>query len=158
MIYMMVGIQGSGKTTFAKKLSKESDVVIISTDLVRKNNPHFKEEEVWPYVYEQVALNSKAGKNVIFDATSITPKVRKRFMEEIIKFDCNPVFGAYFLNTDKMKCHNRVVDRNKIEGELYLPPEVVFSYSERLIPPTIDEGFKVIYIVVDNEIVEEING
>ena len=39
-IHLMVGIQGSGKTTFSKKLSEELGIKIISTDEVRKQNPN----------------------------------------------------------------------------------------------------------------------
>ena len=37
MIYMMVGIQGSGKTTLSNELSKKMNIEIVSTDMVRKN-------------------------------------------------------------------------------------------------------------------------
>ena len=158
MIYLLIGIQGAGKTTFANELAKEKNMVIISTDMVRKNNPGIKEELVWPYVYEQVAINAKKKLDVIFDATSITPKVRKRFMDEVNKFSVDSLFGAFFFETDKVECYNRVVKRNAMEGELFLPPEVVYSYSERLVPPTLEEGFKVIYIVKNGKVVEEING
>lgn len=158
MIYLLIGIQGAGKTTFAREFAKEKNMVIISTDMVRKNNPGIKEELVWPYVYEQVAIHAKNNQDVIFDATSITPKVRKRFMDEVNKFEVNASFGTFFFETDKDVCYNRVVKRNTIEGELFLPPEVVYSYSERLVPPTLEEGFKVIYIVKDGKVVEEING
>ena len=86
MIHMMIGIQGSGKTTFAKQLAKELKIKIISTDSVRVNMPGIKEELVWPYVYKQVALAITEGKDVIFDATSITPRVRKRFVDEVEKY------------------------------------------------------------------------
>ena len=103
MIYLLIGIQGAGKTTFANELAKEKNMVIISTDMVRKNNPGIKEELVWPYVYEQVAINAKKNLDVIFDATSITPKVRKRFMDEVNKFSVDSLFGAFFFETDKVE-------------------------------------------------------
>lgn len=156
MIHILIGIQGSGKTTFAKSFAPTINACIVSTDSVRKSHPGIDETLVWKLVYEQVAINVKNNIEVIFDATSITPKVRKRFIDEVSKFGITPEVCAYFFETDKNECYKRVVERNKIEGELPLPPEVVYSYSERLIPPTFEEGFAKILIVKDSKIVEEL--
>lgn len=155
MIHMLIGIQGSGKTTFAKSYAPTINARIVSTDNVRKANPGIDESLVWPFVYQQVANYVKNNVDVIFDATSITPKVRKRFIEEVTKLGVCPKISAYFFVTDKDVCVNRVIERNKIDGELQLPPEVVYSYSERLVPPSFDEGFVNIYIVKNTQIVEK---
>ena len=55
-----------------------------------------------------------------------------------------------------MECFNRVKVRNTIEGELYLPEEVVFSYNEKIVKPTYDEGFELINIVKDGTVVNTI--
>ena len=44
--------------------------------------------------------------------------------------------------------------RNTIEGELYLPEEVVYSYHSKLIEPTFDEDFVFIKKVKDGKIIE----
>ena len=51
-IHLMVGIQGSGKTTLAKKLSSALVAKIVSTDEVRKTFPMIDEKFIWPKVYE----------------------------------------------------------------------------------------------------------
>ena len=153
MIHMLVGIQGSGKTTFANKLCKELDCEIISTDKVRQMG--VVESEVWKIVYQKCcdALNNNI--DAIFDATNITPKVRKRFSDEMIKLGATPIIGVYYFITDVNKCYQRVKNRNTMENELYLPEEVVFSYYEKLIEPTLEEGFEFIKIIDDGKIVEE---
>lgn len=78
MIYMMVGIQGSGKTTLSNELSKKMNIEIVSTDMVRKNNKGIKENLVWDVVYKRIAELVDEDKDVIYDATNITPKVRKK--------------------------------------------------------------------------------
>ena len=83
MIHMMIGIQGSGKTTFSNFLAKDIDAIIVSTDGVRMANPGISEDLVWPTVYQKVAECVKNNVEVIFDATSITPKVRKRFIDKV---------------------------------------------------------------------------
>lgn len=154
MIHMMIGIQGSGKTTFAKQLAKELKVKIVSTDNVRINMPGIKEELVWPYVYKQVALAVQEGKDIIFDATSITPRVRKRFVDEVEKYGVKCVICAYFFDVERDLCVQRVAQRNKDRTQMNIPIDVVYSFSDKLIPPTFDEGFKYIKIVRDGKIVE----
>ncbi len=156
-IHLMVGIQGSGKSTLSKKLSQELEIIISSTDEVRKQNVGIKEELVWPLAYEMCANELKKGKDVIFDATSITPKVRARLINNIKEYYDSFEVGCYFFQVNPEICKQRVTLRNTIEGELYLPVEVIDSYHERLVKPTLDEGFKFIKVVNENgDIIEEI--
>ena len=62
MVHMMVGIQGSGKSTFSSILANEINAKIVSTDSVRMANPGIKEDLVWPYVYKLVAECIKIGR------------------------------------------------------------------------------------------------
>ena len=101
MIHMMIGIQGSGKTTYSLELSKLINAEIISTDGVRMANPGISEDLVWPYVYKKVAECVEKDIEVIFDATSITPKVRKRFIDNVEAHGVKCVIGAYFFDVDK---------------------------------------------------------
>lgn len=157
MIHMLIGIPGSGKSTFAKKLQKELKCEIISTDAVRMSAPGIKEDEVWPMVYRQAAIALNSNKDAIFDATNITPKVRKRFIDSVTALGAQVVVGAYYVKEDVKLCHARVKRRNKIDGELYLPPEVVYSYNKNLVTPTLAEGFEFIKVVTDGKVVEEIH-
>lgn len=150
LIHLMVGIQGSGKSTFSNKLSKEQNIKIVSTDVVRQTVIDIKEEDVWPTVYKMCADELKKGKDVIFDATSITPKVRLRLIDNVKSYYDNFDVGCYYFDVDPTICKNRVEIRNKQENELYLPVEVIDSYFERMIKPTLEEGF--IFIKTIDEI------
>ena len=156
MVHMLIGIQGSGKTTFATKLSQEKNCLVASTDYVRKHIKDVKESEVFETVYKMVADEIKNNRDIIYDATNITPKVRKRFFDEVSKYEVTPKVIAYYFDTDVMECFKRVKIRNTIEGELYLPEEVVFSYNEKIIKPELTEGFVKINIVKDGTIVNTI--
>ena len=156
-IHLMVGIQGSGKSTFSKKLSEQLNIIISSTDEVRKQNKGIKEELVWPMAYQMCAEELKKGKDVIFDATSITPKVRKRLVDNIKQYFDQFEVGCYFFKVNPEICKQRVSIRNNISGELYLPLEVIDSYHEKIIKPTLDEGFVFIKTINEfGEIVEEL--
>lgn len=156
MIYMLVGIQGSGKSTFAKKLSEEKKIGIISTDHVRKMNPGIEEKLVWPTVYKQIYVACRHGVDAIFDATSITKKVRKRFFDEVEYLGITPEVGVYNFVTPVDECVRRVEERNKNPNELFIPPEVVTKYAETKEEPTLDEGFVFIKTVKDGAVVETI--
>ena len=82
-IYMLIGIQGSGKSTYARVKSKELSIPIVSSDNVRDENPDSPEENTFPLVYEKCAEYIKSGTDFIYDATSITKKVRKRFFDNM---------------------------------------------------------------------------
>lgn len=150
IIHLMVGIQGSGKSTFSNKLSKELNIKIVSTDMVRQTVENIKEEDVWPTVYKMCAEELKNGKDVIFDATSITPKVRNRLIDNVKNYYENFEVGCYFFDVDPLICKKRVELRNQDKNELYLPVEVIDSYHERLIKPTIFEGF--VFVKTINEV------
>lgn len=156
MVHMLIGIQGSGKTTFAKELSAKLNCNIASTDYVRQYMKEIPESEVFNTVYKLVAEAINNNQDIIYDATNITPKVRKRFFDEVRKYDVNPTVTAYYFDTDVMECFKRVKIRNTKEGELYLPEEVVFSYNEKIIKPELTEGFVKINIVKDGTIVNTI--
>ena len=147
MIHLIVGIQGSGKSTFAKELSKKENIEIVSTDAIRKNNPGIEEYKVWEIVYKRMADLIKENKDFIFDATSITKKVRKRFFDSLKAYNVEVNADCYFLDTDVDICVERVSKRNMDENELYLPVDVIYSYKERLEIPSVDEGFNKIIVI-----------
>ena len=98
VLNVLIGIPGSGKTTFVQKFLKENDCVLVSTDLVRLNNPGILEDLVWPKVYEEIGTNLAQGNDVVFDATSISPKVRDRLKENVNKYCNNYQLNAYYLS------------------------------------------------------------
>ncbi len=147
MIHMLVGIQGSGKSSFAKELSEKEKIEIVSTDKIRKSIPNIEEYKVWEIVYNRMAELAKEGKDCIFDATSITKKVRKRFFDNINKYGIEVKADCYYLDTDLEICVKRINERNKDKNELYLPVDVIYSYKERIEIPSVDEGFRKITVI-----------
>ena len=150
ILHLMVGVQGSGKSTYSKKLRNEFGYKIISSDEVRMMHPDWEESKIFPEVYRLCANELKEGNDVVFDATNITPKVRARNINLVREHYDNFEVYAYFINTKKELCKERVLKRNNMEGELYLPIEVIDSYYNNLIPPSVEEGFDKI-IVINND-------
>lgn len=146
-LIMLIGIQGSGKTTYSKELSKEYNAEVVSTDKVRQTYPGIVESEVFPTVYKLCAEKLKEGNNVILDATHITPKVRKRTFDALDQYKVEYEKIAVYLDTPVEECIKRVDIRNKNPEELFIPLEVIESYGKNLIVPTKEEGFSEIYII-----------
>lgn len=146
-IHMMIGIPGSGKTTYALKLAKEKGYDIVSTDVVRANNPGMVEEEVWPTVYKMIGETLSKKDDCIFDATNTTKKVRDRFKENVNKYVKDYQIYGYFFPTNYKECIKRVDKRNNQKGELYIPLDVIKSYGEYVYPPMYEENFEKSFVI-----------
>ena len=147
ILHMMMGIQGSGKSTYSRKLSNELGIKIMSTDEVRKANPNLEEKFVFPEVFRLISNELNENRDVIFDATNITPNVRNRNLNSIKALCKDFEVYLYFINTDVEICKKRVEKRNTFQGEIYIPLEVIESYSKNIIPPTEDEHFDKVIII-----------
>lgn len=144
---MLIGIPGSGKTTYSKELSERYSAKVISSDKVRQLYVGIDEKEVFPTVYKLCVEELKSGKNVILDATHITPKVRKRTFDALDAYGIAYDKVAIFVDTPVEECIRRVEIRNQNPEELFLPLEVISSYGQNIIPPNVDEGFMEIQVI-----------
>ena len=147
---MLIGIPGSGKTTYSKGLSEKYNAKVISTDKVRQTYVGIDEQEVFPTVYRLCSEELKEGRNVILDATHITPKVRKRTFDALDTYQVAYEKIAVYVDTSVEECIRRVEIRNKNPKELFLPLEVISSYGANIIPPSKEEGFSEIIIIKEN--------
>ncbi|CDD92892.1 metal dependent phosphohydrolase [Coprobacillus sp. CAG:826] len=153
-IHMLVGIPGSGKSTYAKNvLAKEHHYPIISSDKVRQMHPDWDESLVWPEVYRLLAEAIKNGQDAIYDATSVTPKVRARFFQRLKENVPDIPFkvGAYYFPTPAEVCYARIEKRNEMLGELFFPLDKLEGYAATQIAPTVDEGFEFVKIIKNYE-------
>ena len=143
-VYMMIGIQGSGKSTFAKVLSKGFNISIISSDELRTKNPGLKEELVFPTLYKACKEKLLNNESFIYDATNITPKVRKRFVDSLAELgvprDMYDIVAVYFEPNVELSI-KRVSKRNDEGIEKFIPLDVIREYASNIIEPLDSEGF-----------------
>lgn len=93
VLFFMVGLPASGKSTYAKELSKNYNAIILSSDEIRKElcgdeNSQDKNNEVFIVLHRRIKEYLKSGKNVVYDATNVNSKRRKAFLDELKNISC----------------------------------------------------------------------
>ena len=88
-LFIMIGIPGSGKSTFAKQYLQDDDTLYISRDdirysLLKEGDKYFKkEDEVFRKFGASIQDGLKKGYNVIADATHLTPQARLKLINRV---------------------------------------------------------------------------
>ena len=122
-IYMMIGVPGGGKSTYARdvllptlRITEES---IVSSDAIRKEyfgdeGDQTHNEEVFSILYQKVRNLYDAGKDVIIDATNMSYKSRCRTRNSLGKN--YPIDVAYVMATPILLCIQRDAERIRTVG------------------------------------------
>lgn len=150
--YVMVGLPGSGKSTYALSL-KESLIkagriaVIVSTDEIRKQL--FKDEacqknntKVFNIAHKKIGYAMAYGYDVIFDATNIKRKSRKNLLKEFYDYASNYMFKAIVIATPFEKCLLNNQQRKRV-----VPEEVIKRMLVNFQVPIYNEGWDDITVV-----------
>ena len=83
-LIVLIGLQGSGKSTLAKQMVESNpNMVLLSSDAVRKVNPDWDNEKVFKQLYEDMNTLLKQGKSVIMDATHTSSKMRRTLLTNV---------------------------------------------------------------------------
>lgn len=149
-IYMLIGIPGSGKSTYAKNvlLKEHEDAFYLASDIIRDENPNVKEDDIWPIIYDTLANKLKNNIDVIYDATNFNKFFRNKVDHELLSRNVTDYKKeAYYFTTDVNVCINRVNKRNKLISERYLPLDVILPYQQKIEPPQDDEHFEKVVII-----------
>lgn len=142
---MMVGLPGSGKSTYAKKLAKEMNAVILSSDALREEmygdiNDQEHNNEVFAELHRRCKDLLNKQVNIIYDATNLKTKNRMFFLNELKGIDCHK--KAIVMATPYELClqNNSLRDRK-------VPEEVIKRMRENFHFPLYNEGFDEIKFV-----------
>jgi predicted kinase len=128
---IIVGIQGSGKSTFYKKYFYDTHVR-INLDMLKTRNR------------EKIILDAciNAKQSFVVDNTNPTILDRKKYITPAK--DNSFKIKGYYLKVDV----NDAIKRNEQrEAKKRVPIVAIKSTLNKLQPPTYDEGFDEIYIV-----------
>ena len=145
---MLVGIPGSGKSTYAENLINSTNSIHLSSDGIRaelygneaiQGNP----SEVFKIMHERTLEALTNGINVVYDATNIIRKDRASIMSKIpkdVEAECHIMWTPIEI------CIKRDSERERTVGK-----EVITRMYSRFQPPCYDECFNIIKIIRSEE-------
>ncbi|PQF66009.1 hypothetical protein CUS78_04190 [Enterococcus faecium] len=147
-LYMLIGIPGCGKTTFAKKYLTKTNTIIISTDEIRKeltgtySFSNKTNEKVFNTAKRRIKSALLNGLNVVFDATNTQKIYRQNFIK--VAQDTKSDVVAIIFKTPLSICLERNSKRNI---ERRVPDNVIINMSTFNTNIDNNEGFsKIKYI------------
>jgi protein phosphatase len=150
----LIGPTGSGKSTFARKHFKPTEV--LSSDYCRglvsdDENSQAATNDAFDVLYYITRKRLAAGKLTVIDATNVQPEARKPIVALAREYHCLPV--AIVLNLPDRLCH----DRNKDRPERPFGPHVARQHSQALrrsLRHLNDEGFRHVFVLSTPEEVD----
>lgn len=131
---IMIGIQGSGKSTFYHKFLKD-DFVRVNLDTLRTRHRE-------KLLIEECVENKKS---FAVDNTNPTRLDRERYIP-LAKAAGYRIVG-YFMQSKIRECIKR---NNKRQGKERVPEGAIVSTSNKLEMPSYDEGFDELYFVAND--------
>lgn len=96
-LYLMTGVSGSGKTTFAKEFAQKNNLRFLNIDnfyyaTFGDENMHTHEFDVWMMFYRAIEIASRDNVDIIIDTNS--PTISNR--DEIYNWFGHIVFGKLY--------------------------------------------------------------
>ena len=144
-LILLVGIPGSGKTTYAKNyIEQNSNTIHLSSDAIRKElygdeNIQGNPADVFTLMQKRAVEALNNGQDVIYDATNITRKDRASIINVCPKFaqiECHIIWAS--IET----CIERDAARDRTVGK-----DVIDKMLKRFQAPYYDEGIDWITII-----------
>lgn len=147
-VIMLVGLPGSGKSTFAKMFKEEQkkqlnrDWEIFSSDAMREElfgderiqgTPENR-ELIFSTLFKRIKKQLLDRKNAIFDATNLNKRRRINFIKQLENVPCNK--GCILIATPYKECLQNNSSRSRI-----VPDEVVKQMYMNFQPPHKSEGW-----------------
>ena len=144
-LYLISGVAGSGKSTYAKTKAETEGGVWISRDAIRfslvpEGEDYFsREPEVFASFISQIQeqINDPLGTDIYVDATHLTSKARALVLNRLNLTPLDEVNSIYF----DIPCEVAIARNEPRTGQAHVPPSVIRKMWDSLTPPENDEGF-----------------
>lgn len=154
-LYLMMGIPGSGKSTYLKKRFSQPPLAVISRDeirfsMVREDEEYFSHEnEVYAEYIRQIKEALKFNAEVFADATHLNESSRAKVLralgESLKDVEVNIIWVRVPLEVAITQNENRQGTR------AYVPKSVIRRMNSQITRPTKEEGFEHIYVFEDGK-------
>lgn len=149
---MMVGLPGSGKSTWAKEYARtsENETVILSSEIIREElfgscgvdvQTSENHEKVFTAMFRRAKAALAEGKNVVYDATNLKKKNRIHVLRGLQFVRCQKICQLMILP------YEECIRRNK-KSESVVPEEVMWKMYTGFQPPHDNEGWDYISVEV----------
>ena len=157
-LYLMMGVSGSGKSTYVKNILKDGDIYIsrdeIRYSLLAEEDDYFaKENEVIKTFIDNIdksLINEEYCGDVYADATHLSPKSRAQILNKLKNKD---KVSVIYLDIPL----NLILERNaQRKGRALVPENVVRRMYNSIILPTKTEGIEKLIIIDENQKVKEV--
>ncbi len=153
--YLMVGVPGSGKSTYIKEVKKENpNLISVSSDeyleeIAQKegksysdvHKEHIKSATKW--LNNRIASLISNKEDFIWDQTNLNPKSRKDKIQPLLKKGYDVCAITFELSAEEVK--KRVKERGEATGK-FIPRSIMESMISNYVRPSYEEGFKSIYV------------
>jgi predicted kinase len=145
MLYVLIGIQASGKSTWAKANASRLGAVIVASDGIRNEleaegiDATDQGDRVFAILETRVARLLEAGQHVIADATHARRAWRANILA-LARQRAVPTAAVWF-QTSLATCRARNTQKpgGTLWGERVVPDAVLVDMWRRFEPPTPDE-------------------
>lgn len=153
-LFLLSGVAGAGKSTWAKKQVETNGGVWISRDVIRfalvpEGEDYFsREDEVFSRFISDIQeqINNPIATNIYVDATHLNKTARDRVLKRLNLTTLDEVNCVFFDITADV-----AIERNKPRtGQAHVPPSVIRRMALTHVMPKNDEKFTHI-IIIDKE-------
>ena len=151
-LIMLVGLPGSGKSTYGKKLcASERFTAYLSSDKIREElygdeSIQGDPSKVFRIMHNRLKDYLKKDIVVVYDATNVTRKNRRAVINEV-KDLCDEGLEAHIVWAPYFQCIERDKQRKRTVGE-----DVIRKFLYRWQSPFYDEGFTYIELIFNCDV------
>ena len=145
---MMVGIAGSGKSTFIQENKGENDVV-ISSDAIRIEKGYAPNEvkDVFAIMFKRTCKALETNHNVWYDATNLNSKRRRNLIKQIKQKFKNEVYFQCYVIAPPVD----IIRKQNKQREAVVPDEAIDKMLQAFQIPIYQEGWDYIEFDVEED-------